>query len=418
MSNRRITIVGAGQSGLQLGLGLLKRGRRVRMVSNRTPEEIAAGRVASSQCMFATPLAYEREMGVDDWADAPPVDGIGFTLASPDSPGGKAFSWAARLDAPAQSIDQRVKFPQLIEEFVAQGGEMVYEDAGVEELERHTQEDELVIVAAGKGDIVRLFERDDERSTYDKPRRALALTYVHGLREHDDFSRVSFNLMPGIGEYFVFPALTLSGDCHIMVFEGIPGGPLDRFQGLGPQEHFDASIEFLREYLTWEAERAVDATLTDDQGVLAGRFPPTVRKPVMTLPSGRTVLGMADVVVLNDPITGQGSNNASRCAWEYYNSILERGDGTYDDAWKQDTFERYWAVAEPVARWTNTLLAPPEPHHAAVLGAADGRAGIATRFANGFDHPADFSEWFLDADGAARLLAASPAPAPAEPSAA
>ena len=38
---------------------------------------------------------------------------------------------------------------------------------------------------------------------------------------------VSFNLIPGVGEYFVFPALTLSDPCEIMVFEGIPGGPID-----------------------------------------------------------------------------------------------------------------------------------------------------------------------------------------------
>lgn len=418
MSTRRITIVGAGQSGLQLGLGLLGQGREVRMISNRTPEEIAGGRVASSQCMFATPLRYEREMGVATWPDAPPVEGIGFTLANPESPGTQAFSWASRLDAPAQSIDQRVKFPKLIEQFVAAGGEMVYEDAGVDELERYAAEDELVIVAAGKGDITRLFERDAERSTYDRPQRALALTYVHGLQEHDDFSRVSFNLVPGVGEYFVFPALTLSGDCHIMVFEGIPGGPLDRFQGLSPEAHLEASVDFLREFVPWEAERATGVSLTDDQGVLAGRFPPTVRKPVVSLPSGKTVLGMADVVVLNDPITGQGSNNASRCAKSYFDSILERGDLAYDDEWKQRTFERYWSVAEPVARWTNTLLAPPEQHHVQVLAAGSVRPDIASKFANGFDDPRDFSDWFLDPAGAERLLAGDPSTDAPQPAAA
>ncbi len=43
--------------------------------------------------------------------------------------------------------------------------------------------------------------------------RALALTYVHGLRPTPDCSRVSFNLIRGVGEYFVFPALTHSGPC-------------------------------------------------------------------------------------------------------------------------------------------------------------------------------------------------------------
>ncbi len=51
-SNKRITIVGGGQSGLQLGIGLIDNGYEVEVVQNSTAEEIAAGRVLSSQCMF------------------------------------------------------------------------------------------------------------------------------------------------------------------------------------------------------------------------------------------------------------------------------------------------------------------------------------------------------------------------------
>ncbi|WP_217184372.1 styrene monooxygenase/indole monooxygenase family protein [Streptomyces sp. AC495_CC817] len=405
MTQRSITIVGAGQSGLQLGLGLLQHGYAVRLISDRTPEEIGAGRVASSQCVFPTALSYEREVGVDLWDDAPWVEGIGLTVPHPEAPGEKLFGWAGRLDRPAQSIDQRVKFPALIELFASRGGEVVYEQAGIDDLERYTQESELVIVAAGKGDIARLFERDAERSTFDAPQRALALTYVHGLTPTEDFSRVSFNLVPGVGEYFVFPALTLSGPCDIMVFEGIPGGPLDRWAGLTPEQHLDASLDFLREYLPWEAERAADVALTDDLGVLQGRFAPTVRHPVAVLPSGRSVLGIGDVVVLNDPITGQGSNNASKSAHIYLQAILEHGDLPFDRAFGQAAFERYWARVKPVADWTNALLLPPPPHVLQVLGAAAQHQEIATRFANGFDDPADYGEYFLDPAGAERYLA-------------
>lgn len=411
MSERSITIVGAGQSGLQLALGLQQAGYAVRLISDRTPEEIRAGRVASSQCMFATALGYERAVGVDLWDDAPTVEGIGFTVPNPQAPGERLFSWGARLDRPAQAIDQRVKFPALIELFAARGGEVVFEAAGVADLERYTQDSELVVVAAGKGEIARLFERDDERSVYDAPQRALALTYVHGLEPTPDFSRVSFNLVPGVGEYFVFPALTLTGACDIFVFEGIPGGPLDRWAGLTPEQHLEASLDFLRTYLPWEADRAKNVTLTDDLGILQGRFPPTVRKPIATLPSGRTVLGMADVVVLNDPITGQGSNNASKSAQTYLDAILDHGVLPYDRAFQQATFERYWTRIKPVADWTNALLAPPPPHVLQVLGAAAQHPEIAWRFANGFDDPADYGEYFLDAEGSARYLARVTAPA-------
>lgn len=406
LMSRRITIVGAGQSGLQLALGLLGRGYQVRLVSNRTPDDIRASRVASSQCMFHTPLQYEAEVGADLWPDAPRVEGVGLTVPHPELAGEKAFAWTGVLDAPAQSVDQRVKFPALIELFAARGGELVFEDAGIDELERYTAEDDLVLVAAGKGEIARLFERDAERSTFDTPQRALALTYVHGLTPDADIPKVAFNLIPGVGEYFVFPALTLSGPCHIMVFEGLPGGPMDRFAGAGSAaEHLEISKDILKTFVPWEAQRAAGAELTDDLGVLQGRFAPTIRKPLVTLPSGRTVLGMADVVVLNDPITGQGSNNASRCAHSYLDSIVARGDAAFDDAWKQGVFETYWRIAEPVATWTNALLMPPPPHVLNVMGAASQFQPIADRFANGFDDPADFGSWFLDPEGSERYVA-------------
>ena len=405
MAQRTITIVGAGQSGLQLGLGLLQHGYAVRIVTDRTPEQIAAGRIASSQCMFSTALSYERAVGVDLWDDAPWVEGIGFAVPHPGQPGEKLFSWAGRLDRPAQSIDQRVKFPALIDLFASRGGEVVVEEAGIDDLERYTQESELVIVAAGKGEIARLFERDAARSTYDAPQRALGLTYVHGLTPTPEFSRVSFNLIPGVGEFFVFPALTLSGACDIFVFEGVPGGPMDCWADLTPEQHLETSLNILRTYLPWEAERAENVTLTDDQGVLQGRFPPTVRHPVATLPSGRTVLGMADVVVLNDPITGQGSNNASKAAQTTLEAILDHGGLPYDRAFQQAAFERYWARVEPVATWTNALLQPPPEHVLNVLGSAAQFPEIAHRFANGFDDPADYGDYFLNPDGANRYLA-------------
>ncbi|REM31795.1 flavin reductase, partial [Mycobacterium tuberculosis] len=129
---------------------------------------------------------------------------------------------------------------------------------------------------------------------YDQPQRALALTYVKGMKPTRPHARVCFNLIPGVGEYFVFPALTTTGPCEIMVFEGVPGGPMDCWEDVEtPREHLARSKRILETFLPWEAERCTDIELTDDNGVLSGRFTPVVRKPVATLPSGRKVLGLA-----------------------------------------------------------------------------------------------------------------------------
>ncbi len=405
--SRKIAIIGAGQSGLQTGIGLLKKGYQVTMLSNRTQDDIRSGRVTSSQCMFDMALNTERELGLNFWEnDCPPVEGIGLAVPNPERPGEKLIDWAAPIDHKAQSVDQRLKMPVWMDEFVRLGGELVFQDAGIDELEALAASHDLVLLAAGKGEIVRQFERDAERSVFDKPQRALALTYVHGMEPKKPFSRVTFNLIPGVGEYFCFPALTLSGPCEIMVFEGIPGGPMDCWGDVEtPQQHLARSLEILNTYCPWEAERCKNIQLTDDNGVLAGRFPPTVRKPVMTLPSGRKVLGMADALVVNDPVTGQGSNNGAKCSKIYLDSIIARADQAFDEDWMKDTFETYWAYAEQVVNWTNSILLPPEEHTLNLLGAAQQSPDLAKTIANGFNNPVDLMPWWTNGDACNQVVA-------------
>lgn len=396
---RRIAIVGAGQAGLQLGLGLLDKGYEVTLVTNRTGEQIRAGKVMSSQCMFHSALQTERDQGLNFWEEqCPAVEGIGLNVVNPEVPGQSLFSWSARLERYAQSVDQRLKMPVWMEAFTRRGGELRIEDVGIAELEGLSASHELVLLAAGKGEVVNQFARDAQRSVYSAPQRALSLTYVQGMRPMSPYSRVAFNLIPGVGEYFVFPALTLNGPCEIMVFEGIPGGPLDCWQGItSPEEHLAKSQELVRRYLPWEAERCSDLSLTDDNGFLSGRFTPTVRKPVLTLPSGRPVFGMADALVVNDPITGQGANNAAKCSKVYLDAILAQGARPFTAQWMEQTFEQYWSYARHVVEWTNTLLQPPATHLLQLLGAASTSQPLASAISNGFDDPRQFAPWWFDA---------------------
>lgn len=396
---KSIAIVGAGQSGLQLGLALLAKGYLVTMISNRSAEQVRSGKVMSSQCMFGTSLQTERDLGLNWWEDETPrIDGFGVTVTNPTQFGEKLIDWVAPLDAYAQSVDQRVKIPAWMTEFEKRGGRLVIKDAGIEELEDYTASHDLVIVSAGKGDIVKHFQRDASRSVFDAPQRALALTYVTGVEPREPLPGITFTAIPGIGEWVMFPALTTSGPCEIMTFFGIPGGPLDCWSGVTtPDHHLEKSLSILNTYVPWGAERCRNAKLSDDNGFLSGRFTPTVRKPVMTLPSGRQVLGMADVVVVNDPINGQGSNNAAKCAMSYLHSIVELGDRMPNHAWMEQTFEKFWNYAEYVVNWTSAMLRPPEPHVLNLLGAAGQIPSVATTIVNGFDHPPSLYPWWFDA---------------------
>jgi Styrene monooxygenase A putative substrate binding domain len=392
-----VTIVGGGQAGLQLGIGLRQQGYDVRIVTNRDAETIRTGRIMSSQCMFNDALQTERDLGIDFWNDeCPDIDGIGLNVPSDDG-SALALSWVHRFDNPAKSVDQRIKFPGWMKYFQEIGGNLTLREARISDLERYATESDLVIVASGKADIAGLFERDAKRSTFEKPARALGMIYVTGIRPAESFSHVTFNIVPGIGEFFTIPALTTGGVCDIVVFSGLPNGPMDCWDDVhAPAEYLVRSKEILRNFVPWQAERCERMILTDANGVLSGQLTPTVRKPIGQLPSGALVLGMADSVVLNDPITGQGSNNAAKCARIYLDSILQHGSKSFDRAWMQRTFDRYWDCAQWATHFTNAFLLPPPPHVLGILGAAQTSARIGRAFVNGFNDPRTLFPWLSD----------------------
>lgn len=405
---RKVLIVGAGQAGLQLALGLQQNGYDVTVMSARTPEEIRGGRIMSTQCMFGPSLRLEQELGIDLWAaQTPDIGGIGLSVAGPD--GQRALDWMGPLDEPAQSVDQRVKMAGWLELFEERGGKVVFHGVTTSDLDPLVRLHDLVIIAAGKGELVQLFDRDPERSPYTSTQRALSVVYAHGVGprpEHPDTPAVRFSAVPGVGELFMIPAFTLSGPCDILFFEGVPGGPLDCWDDRpGPAEHLDRTLRLIREFVPWEYERCAGAELTDSRATLSGGYPPVVRKPVGALPSGGRVLGMADVVVANDPITGQGSNNAAKCAAAYLDAILERGEEPFDEAWMRQTFERYWDYASHVTKWTNAMLQPPPPHVLNLFGAAGQLPAVAHRFANAFADPVDLEDWFFEPEKAEAYVA-------------
>ncbi|MEU4208979.1 styrene monooxygenase/indole monooxygenase family protein [Streptomyces sp. NPDC026206] len=410
---RRILIVGAGQSGLQLALGLQAKGYDVTVMSNRTAEEIRSGRVMSTQIMFRTALRYERELGLNFWEGlAPRVEGLGISVAGtvPGVAGvQRPVDWVGRLDGYAQSVDQRVKMAGWLDAFTERGGRLVVHGAAVSDLDFLAHRYDLVLVAAGKGELVSLFARDAARSPYAAPQRSLALAYVHGLgprAEHPEYDAARCNLVPGVGELWVIPTLTTSGRADILFWEGVPGGPLDVFHDIdGPGEHLARTLELLERFAPWEYGRATTVELTDARATLAGRYAPTVRDPVGRLPSGGLVLGVADAVVVNDPLTGQGANSAAKCAASYLASIVERGEEPFDAHWMRTAFERYWASARHVTRWTNAMLAPQAGHVRGLLAAAGGLQQVADRFANGFDDPSDFEDYFFEAAKAEAYVA-------------
>ncbi|MGV0645779.1 flavin reductase [Mycolicibacterium sp. XJ2546] len=400
---RNFAVVGAGEAGLQLAVGLLEAGHNVTIVSERSSEEILRGNVLSSQCVFDSAVQNERKLGLNFWDElSPAINEVAARFTDSDH----NASFTAPLNAPAHSVDQRLKCAEWLEHFQKTSGELIIRHADTRFTEDLARDHDLVIVATGKGNLGRLFSRDATKSSFDRPQRALALTYVRGPKATQEKRVMSFSSYRGVGELIVVPALTMSGPCEIMVFEGIPGGPMDCWDQItSPKEHLRHSLELVEQLFPAERARFDGAELVDDGGVLRTRLTPTVRHPVATLDSGTPVLGIGDAVLLNDPVSAQGSNNAAHAARVYLDSIMRHGDDPFDRAWMESTFLSFWrGWGQWSVSWTNAMLRPRQPHHLGLLSAAQTAPELARAIVNAFDDPRTVHNWWFDPVDAERFI--------------
>lgn len=399
LSKRKIAIIGAGQAGLQLAIYLLKHDNyAVTLFTDRSANQIRRGRIMSSQVLFHTAVQREKALGLNFWDNHCIRNStITFSLAEPNSIK-RAIHWVGHADA-YQSIDQRLKLPDWIEYFEELGGELILQEVNGQALDSIATSHELTIVSGGKREISQLFLRDNHRSHFQQPQRALACLAVNGMLPSPTPPGSHINVIPNVGEHFTTPGLTHNGDCEMMVFEGIPGGPLDNWEKiLSPQDFINHAKDMLKLYLPWEAERCDAIELADSNAFLAGRFTPTVRQPTFISASGNAILGLGDTIVLNDPIAAQGANHACKSAFLYGEAIRQRGDLPYDEKWMRNVAELSWQTyGRHACELSEFLLAPPNESALQFLNQAVEDQSLANKIAKGMDDPASLS-WLLEAD--------------------
>lgn len=400
---RQVALVGAGPAGTMLAIGLLREGWPVTLVSARSAEEIRSGPVMSSQVTFESALEVETALGVTELLpESPALQRMEYDVRRLDD---AHHRFSVPFDRPAHSVDLRLKVPALLAEVERLGGKVVVRNAGIDDLEDLAASHDLVVVSTGRGGPAKLFARDPERSPYSEPQRHVALTYLSGVTP-TDVPALRHHATEGVGECFTLPAVGVGGPCDIFVLEAVPDGSLDVFgDEPAPEEHLRRLKAVLAEHFPAEGERVRDAVLADARGLLTGSITPTVRRPVGTLPSGARVLGMADAVVLNDPLTSQGSNTAIKSA-SFYLEAITAHDGKFDAAWMERTFENFWrGWASWATAWTNSWLQPARPHQQRIVAAASEHRAVAAQIVWGFDDPMRFVPWWFEPDEADRFLA-------------
>jgi hypothetical protein len=400
---QKVAIIGAGQAGLILGTGLVDAGYRVTLFSDRAPEAILHGRPMGFPALFDQALQIERDLKLNFWDEPfPGCKKIENTLCDPD--GHPAFALSYTLEHSWQAIDQRLKFFHWMREFVNRGGELVIQEMTLPQLDACAQTYDLVIVAAGKGMLSNLFERDAERSTHDKPARRVTGGIYTGLQPEEPLT-FKLSVLPGIGEVFMLPFYSNNQPAYTLCFEAYPGGAMDQFASVKTgQDLLQLSIETIQQFTPWYYEAVKEMQLIDENAWLSGAITPTVRQPIAQLPSGAMVMGIGDTVILNDPIAGQGANNANKIAHLVTQRVIEHGDRKFDADWMQAVFDEFWLDSQYVNRLSDCLLAP-QMHHQEILITAAHNPEVARDYFNGFIHPPSLFPWFFEPEAAKHYLA-------------
>jgi len=409
---RRIAIVGSGQGGLQLAFGLLANGYDVTVYSDRTADQwLNHSRPNGVAFLFDRSVQHERELGLNFWEDAAPY-GEGVHLTFLPEVDKILLTLQGRFAKPGQAIDQRLKFSRWLQEFEQRRGNLVIQSVTRNDLDAIAPANDLVIIAAGKGEITaQLFERDSDKSIYDKPQRHLALVTVTGTKSWPDipFHPIRFTFIAPVGEIFWVPFFHKSQvHSYSIVFEAKPGGPMDRFGNVKKgDEAVEVAKQTIRDLAPWDYEHAKDMVLTDELAWLTGGFAPTVRKPVGRLASGKVVMALGDTAITHDPIAAQGANNAAKMANHVLQRIVAHGHRPFDAEWITEVFEEYWEQeAKYMYAFTSALLEPVTPAAAEILTAGVKTPAIADEFFTNFNHPRDYWPWLADLEEAKRWIEA------------
>lgn len=409
---RKIAIVGAGQAGLLAAHALHRQGYDVTLYSDKTPDDfLTRARPTGVAARFDMALEYERDLGLDHWtADAPPMEGVHLHfLPKKDN---VLVTLLGRVQRAGAAIDLRMQSATWLEELEQRGGRVEIEDVSVERLEELAKANDLVLVAAGRGEIMRLFPRDEARSTYREPQRFLAMVCVTGVPMQMAYapwlSPVKFNFFAEHGEAFWVPWYSKGRQpCWGMLTEAKPGGVFDRFRECrSAEELLRTKLELIREYMPWDYEHFEHAVPADENAWLAGQFTPEVRQVVGTLPSGAHVMAVGDTAQSLDPIGGQGANNGNKMVRTFVDAIVERGEAPFDADWMRAAHERFWERHRDIDRFNNTLLEPLTPAGRDLLIAqygSDGKLGndspqqrLANLFFENFNDPAILTDAFHD----------------------
>lgn len=365
-----IGIVGTGVAGLHLALMLQQNQVPVTLYTDRTPEQVASGRLLNTVMHHYGTREREKALGVDHW----PLAEVGWWTRYHSVLGTPGINYRGNFDEPSTAIDYRLYLPRLEQDFCDRGGEVQVGRLDLAGLDALSERHDLIAVATGRGPLADMFGRRDDLSPYQSPQRICLAALFAGV-DRPTTEGVSINVSRGVGELIEFPMLTAQGKVTALLFEALPGSELEtvaRTKYDDDPGSFDKLVlSALEKHFprVHQRVRAEDFGLIGPTDLLQGGVTPAVRNDYVQLGTGRFALAIGDCHAAVDPIMGQGANAASYSAFVAGRAILE--DVALDELFCQRVAAQRADVVLGATRVTNTFLKFPD--HLRTLQAASAR---------------------------------------------
>jgi 2-polyprenyl-6-methoxyphenol hydroxylase-like FAD-dependent oxidoreductase len=406
-----VGIVGGGTAGLHLALLLRREGLEPTLYAERSADDVRTGRITNTVVHNWRTRAREREIGANLWDEtAPPIDGHWHSIG-----GEHPLEFPGFFEHPSLSVDYRLYQSRLLEEFENRGGTVEIGTVEASELGRLADRHDLLVVSTGRGGLTDLFPPIPGRSPFQQPARLLSGGIYKGIEYRDDPQLVVLTLLGPVGEIINIPMETAQGVGQVVLFECVPGGPLEPVATTkyadDPAAYERLALETLRAFAPRVSERIDESSfgLIDPTSILQGAIVPTVREGYARLDNGKYAIAAGDAHVVMDPVVGLGANASSLSAFALGEEIL-RG-GPFDEEFCKRADEARLPGVLAHFDFTMFMLAP-QPQLFEIIGAMSQNPRLSDDFTNNFTQPWRHLEYLASPETAAEYIG-SFAPAPA-----
>lgn len=385
-----IGIVGAGVSGLHLGLQLTQAGVPVTIYAAQSADQVAAGRLQNSVAHHSVTIDREDRLGVNHW----PVEEYGYDSHHHYFGLPEPIVFRGDFKRRSRAVDYRLYLPALMADFEDRGGRLEVRAVDGPDLEGLSERHDLLVAASGKHVLGEFFGHSPRRAPLAGPLRRLQVGLWTGIAENDP-KGVSIAASPGHGDLLEIPMYSFDGRATALLFENVPGGELEKlvdFDVDGDPAGFRTLVlEVLRTHypLTYERVDEAEFGLARPGDQLQGQFTPVLRNDFALLDNGRYVLAMGDVHSTLDPIVGQGANSASYSAQVVGDTILE--DQSFDLRFLEKVALRRRERVEAAWDWSNLMAGPPPQHLLQLVGAMAQDQALLDEFTWNFNYP--IAQW-------------------------